>query len=262
MTGVRSIGRFFRILSRALNAALVLSLAIYGAALYFRHDLPPPDKIIPQLENDPVQRTLSERPFTFSYAGREYQIVPHASYVISGLLVSHNDISSVFDAYHDKDSVDVRDICLIWGENLEGPEYLQVSFWNETWSCHYKIEDEQIASVFRGDQLSNNHLLAGNSEVKAKILSAFPGDQIRISGKLVDYFPVGASEQVRETSLVRDDIGNGACEVVLVDDFEILKSTSPLSAHVVRPLRLLVAVVLLLRLVTWVMFPFLEYKYG
>jgi hypothetical protein len=44
---------------------------------------------------------------------------------------------------------------------------------------------------------------------------------------LVDYSPKSNPRWVRRTSLNRKDTGNGACEVVFVEDFKIIKQGNP-----------------------------------
>lgn len=50
------------------------------------------------------------------------------------------------------------------------------------------------------------------------------GDQIHFSGLLVNYRDVRAPDYWRNTSTVRTDTGDGACEVVFVKDLQILKA--------------------------------------
>jgi hypothetical protein len=69
--------------------------------------------------------------------------------------------------------------------------------------------------------LSNNHLLTDDRATKDALMSAEPGDQIRLKGVLAEYVNAG-NGYARGTSLTRDDTGNGACETVYLDEFEIL----------------------------------------
>jgi hypothetical protein len=70
------------------------------------------------------------------------------------------------------------------------------------------------------NQLSNNHLLSADHATRERIDSIRIGDQIRIKGRLASYGAVGGP--VRGTSTTRDDSGNGACETIFVDEFEII----------------------------------------
>jgi hypothetical protein len=70
------------------------------------------------------------------------------------------------------------------------------------------------------NQLSNNHLISADPFVRDRVAELRIGDQIRVKGSLARYGAVGGG--LRGTSTTRDDTGDGACETILVDDFEIV----------------------------------------
>ena len=187
-------------------------------------NLPAAADIYPQSLAEPKQISISDEPFEFTYRGSSYLIEPIAEYQLSGLVVSHNDIEAFADIYHDENSVDVKDLCVIWGDNLRSDVFHEMKFWSEPWSCWYQAPTREIHRTFSGDNLSNNHLLASNESVRQAIMEASIGDQIQLEGKLVNYAPVSRPEWKRETSTVRNDQGNGACEVIFVDNFKIISS--------------------------------------
>ncbi len=207
-----------------LATCLLLISCFCGALSYYKKDILPERKsILSELSQDPVQEKTSPTNFVFSYQGTDYVIQPVAQYELWGLVVSHNDIYEFTDIYHDRKSVDIKDICVLWGENLEFDDYRKIQFWSEPFTCHFFTKNRQIFARFNQDQISNNHLLSTDPKVRRAIGQAHIGDQIHFRGRLVNYFPAGASEAVRKTSTSRKDTGNGACEVVLVDSFEVLK---------------------------------------
>lgn len=207
----------------ASRIALYLGLALYlwgtYAAQKFDHNL----KIDPLVRRNPLQIDAPVGSFLFPYRGHEYVVQPVADYEIAGLVVTHNDISSIMDAYHTSDSVDFRDICLVWGVNVSSNVFRRATFFSMPWSCHVKFNDQNAADSFVYEQISNNHLLTDNESVRKKILEMRVGDQVYFRGKLINYWPKGQSELARNTSLVRTDTGNGACEVLWVDEARILK---------------------------------------
>jgi hypothetical protein len=74
------------------------------------------------------------------------------------------------------------------------------------------------------------------------------GDQVHFRGYLVDYTgPAGT----RVSSTVRTDTGNGACEVVYVEGFEILDSTNRLWRRAFKGSLL----ALLASLIVWALLP-------
>jgi hypothetical protein len=79
---------------------------------------------------------------------------------------------------------------------------------------------------FTENCLSNNHLLPADEFIAAAVKRARKGDQVRLKGWLVSY-GIKDTPYSRGSSTVRNDRGNGACEVVYVTEFEILREANP-----------------------------------
>jgi hypothetical protein len=210
----------------------------------------------------PAQSPADADPFLFEYHGKKYRVEPKAEYTIRGLVVSHNDISAFADIYHTADSVDFRDICLVYGENLQSDVYLKGKFWSEPWSCHFEFGDSSDFREFNGTALSNNHLLTDDFDLQQTIQKFHRGDQVEIKGWLVDYSPAEASEQLRRTSQTRSDTGNGACEIVFVREARLLMPWMPGWHEAFRVAWKLFWVALIFRVIVALVFPYLEYRYG
>lgn len=211
-------------LARAL--LLVAVLAIY-VGHQRRGSLPNASKMVSEVRSQPTQTSTTREPFTFTYRGNSFDVTPKADYELSGVVVTHNNISGIGDIYHTSDSVDMKDLCVVWGSNVQNDNYRNISYTSAPWTCVIDTPDSAVWDRFFMDELSNNHLLAGDETVQERIRSVRIGDQISLRGMLVNYSPAGHPDIVRKTSLVRDDIGNGACEVVFVEDFKILKRATP-----------------------------------
>lgn len=210
-------------LSRITTLLIIAAAVAAAVSYYFKGVLPLAKDILPQLDREPVQETTHEERFVFSYAEKRYLVEPVAKYSLYGLVVSHNDISAFWDIYHDKTSVDIKDLCVIWGHNTVDNNFRQLKYRSEPWSCLCSTNSIEVFRNFRQDQMSNNHLLAGDESVREQIRNAHVGDQIYFQGLLVNYAPEDKPDLLRKTSTVRTDTGNGACEVVFVTDFRILK---------------------------------------
>ncbi len=137
--------------------------------------------------------------------------------------MSRNNPRSIADSYHDARSVDTRDLCVVWGPNLDVPLH-KVSVKNTSWMCWVRWPR---GVDFAMDALSNNHLITDSASVRAAIEAVRPGDQIRVDGLLVNYAPEDQPDWKRTTSTVRNDDGNGACEVVFVDEITVLRRGTP-----------------------------------
>ncbi len=207
----------------------ILSFVSLFAAFFlflFPDRLPKVSEMKPEVLRDPVQIPTSTEPFSFSYHGNLYFVQPQAEYELSALVISQNNINSFFDSYHDSDSVDTRDLCVMWGGNLKSDIYQKISVKNGAWTCYFQAKTAEDWRNFDPFRLSNNHLITNDPEIRDLISSIRIGDQVRIRGFLVDYSDENGF--LRQTSLSREDTnesarGGGACEVFFVQSLEILQ---------------------------------------
>lgn len=202
-----------------LGWCFLICAILVGVSRFRKTSLPGPDAIDKRLHAQPVQTDTTREPFEFDYHTKKYLITPRAEYEISGLVVAHNDVSSLGDIYHDADAVDIKDLGLIWGDNLSKNPYREVSF---KANC-YVVEWRYPSGVeFDHDQISNNHLLSGDPAVRKAIMNAKVGDQVWLKGMLVDYKDLGSGRE-RKTSLSRTDTWMGACEVMFVEEAKVVQ---------------------------------------
>jgi len=245
-----------------LQVALILAGSIYALAL---NNLARPSSITsfhPSLELEPEQKLIKGRHFEMNYGDRVYRINPLAEYEISGLVVTHNNISSITDAYHTSKSVDLKDLCLVWGDNLSPSLLKNVTFWSEPWTCFFLFHDNDTAAEFSPNQISNNHLIGANQQVRNIIKQVHVGDQVTLRGSLVEYSDIESSEQIRRSSLTREDTGNGACEVVYVEQISILKQGTPIWRRILEASKKVGIIMIILNLISFLIFPFIEYRSG
>jgi hypothetical protein len=216
--GVKKIAR---VLLPAAALAFILSL-------FLRDRLPAKGLILEPLLQEPIQSADGvPEPFEVTRKNVEYTVTPLFSYELWGLIVSSHDASSFIDVSHKawNDFLNTKDICVIWGRNVESGVYRRMRFRNRDFTCYYRYPDEAAAELFSESCLSNNHLLPDGPLVAEAIRTARKGDQVRLKGWLASYGIKGAPYQ-RKSSLVRTDRGNGACEVVYVTEFEILSGAN------------------------------------
>ncbi|MEL6181349.1 MAG: hypothetical protein AAFS10_20495 [Myxococcota bacterium] len=183
-----------------------------------------PSDIHPMVRKEPAQGPTDRKPFEFEYRGNTYEVKPVHSYSLSGLVVSHNDIDSMWDAYHTADSVDTKDLCVIWGGNTMVDTFGRVNFSSGSWTCYASWGPGVDMNM---DELSNNHLITDRPEIRALIAKTRIGDQIHLEGMLVNYRQPGKTGW-RNSSTTRTDTGNTACEVVFVEQMQILERGTPL----------------------------------
>ena len=192
---------------------------------YFYKDfLPAPTFYDSYYLQEPRQELTTTGSFTTKVNGQQYIIEPKYDYELYGVIVSYHDADALRDIWHHdkwKDFINLRDLCLIWGDNVSSGVYLDMDFSNDSWTCWAYWPDRETGKRFNMTQLSNNHLLVDNAEVKQTLMTAERGDHVRLKGMLATYRNP-ANNFERGTSTVRTDTGNGACETIYVNEFEII----------------------------------------
>lgn len=212
-----------------LRLGFLLCLLLWALALLLDDRLPPPAAILPALYQEPLQEAEGvPAPFTVTVKKLTYAVKPLFRYEIAGLVVSQHRSDSLLDIHHRRwqDLLNIKDLCLVWGRNIESGVYRETKFWNRDFTCLCRFADEATLRRFSGRHLSNNHLLAAERALRRRILRARPGDQVLVRGFLAEYGQP-ANGFARGTSIVRDDTGNGACETIYVTDFRVLRRANP-----------------------------------
>jgi hypothetical protein len=215
-------------LKRLAKVILPIAALALVASFFMRNRLPDKSLILEPLLQDPVQTEEGvPEPFEVTRKDVTYTVTPLFSYELWGMIVSYHDAASFIDLSHKQwnDFINTKDICVIWGKNVETGVYKRMTFHNRDFTCFYRYPDQETGELFTEDCLSNNHLLPADSFVGAAVQKARKGDQVRFKGWLVSYGQKGAPYS-RGSSTVRTDRGNGACEVVYVTEFEILREAN------------------------------------
>lgn len=231
---------------RLLQIALCAAVLAWAWAWQQTRTLPARDAILPELLEEPRQGSTNPERFSFEYRQLAYEVDPVASYELYGLVVSHNDIQGIADIYHDADSVDTKDLCVVWGENLRHDGYRQARYES---TPHFCWVEWDAGTTFDLGAMSNSHLVTDNDALRARLEDVHIGDQIRFGGLLVNYRDMRHPEYWRRSSLVRTDQGNGACEVVFFDELDVLVPHAPGAWQARRALPWVVGVLLALMLV-------------
>ena len=209
---------------KTLNAIVFyLCSILLLVSCWQRNDFPVDMPVEKGLQAMPVQKAVKEAPFNVTQEGVRYEVSPLYSYDLKGLVVSYEHHDGNFSVHRLwNDHLNVADICVLWGDNVQGPDLNKFRFWNGEFTCNFTTADQQAWEQFRPDRVSNNHLLAVDSLVRNTIEKVRIGDQVRIRGWLASY----SNDQgfSRGTSISREDKGNGACETIYVQEMSILRS--------------------------------------
>jgi len=243
------------ILEKFVRVLFVGSLVLLLTALWLSEALPDPKDVREELLADPVQRVRNAPAFTTRVGGVEYSVQPRFTYDLYGLVVSRHDAAAWWDYIHKEwnDNLNVVDLCVVWGENIPQGAYRSMSYSHDQWTCWYSTGSSEAMAAFDASALSNNHMITDDPRIVTALRSARVGDQIHVEGYLADYaiYKRGASPFQRVSSTVRNDTGNGACEVVYVEAFQILKA----GGGAWRRLRWVAGGLLLVSILAWFLLP-------
>lgn len=211
----------------------IISLLVMAITYFTKESLPDPGYYGDAIIQEPIQNKISKKPFEIEVNKERYHITPKYDYRLEGVVVSAHNADAFLDMRHHeewRDFLNIKDLCVIWGDNVKNGIYKKMKFDSGDWTCWYSWPNAAVKQHFRSDQLSNNHLLAEKEVIKQSILEAAPGDHIRIEGMLVDYANPTNSFK-RGTSISRTDRGQGACETIYVENFEILRKANALERN-------------------------------
>ncbi len=220
-------------LSTLLERVAAISLLVMAVTYFTKESLPDPAYYGDAVIQKPIQNKISKKPFEIEVNRELYHITPKYDYRLEGVVVSVHNADAFLDMRHHeewRDFLNIKDLCVIWGENVKNGIYKEMEFDSGDWTCWYSWPNAAVGQNFRNDQLSNNHLLAEKEAIKQSILEAAPGDHIRIEGMLVDYANPANSFR-RGTSVSRTDTGQGACETIYVEKFEIIQKANALERN-------------------------------
>lgn len=204
------------------NLIIVASALLLALSFWNRNALPGNIDYHPAIAQEPVQTTTRKQPFDVSLNGIDYRVEPEFDYDITGMVVSFRHHDQEYSRMHRlaQDHLNMLDVCVVWGDNTRA-ELNKIDFWNGLFTCNVKTRSESAWQSFDMNQLSNNHLLSIDEDVRTRVRDIRVGDQIRVQGVLASYrSPAGT----RGTSTTRTDTGDGACETLFIEQFDIVRA--------------------------------------
>lgn len=214
---------------RLFKWIFLISFSLMLIFAYYKDNLPDPQTYDFISLDPPIQSETSREPFTITTNKQRYEITPKFEYELTGVVVTYSNADGFTNIWHHdvwKDFINVRDLCVIWGPNVSSGVYKKVNFSSDSWTCWYAWKDSSTTDNFKFTAVSNNHLLTDNNQIKATLLSAEIGDIIHFKGVLASYKNEDSGAE-RSTSIKRTDTGNGACETVYIDEFNVIKKANP-----------------------------------
>jgi hypothetical protein len=214
---------------KLLRIILVVSFVIFAASYIKKDGFPDNTEILDDLYTPPVQTKVYMDAFDIEVEDVVYTIQPLYSYELYGMVVSQHYCGVWWDMYHHdlwKDFINIKDLCVVWGENIETEVYKDMEFSSNSWTCNYRWPNSEVRKRFCKTCLSNNHILSESKTINRLLMDTEVGDQIYLKGYLAQYSHSNNSFN-RGTSITRTDTGNEACETIYIEDYEILKKANP-----------------------------------
>ena len=204
---------------------ITVSFVVLLVSFWNRNNLPGNIDYVAEIAKEPSQTATRKQPFDVRYEGVQYHVAPEFAYDIVGMIVSyrhHDDNSRMHRLANDH--LNMMDVCVVWGDNTAGAQLQKLDFWNGIFTCNVKTRDQAAWESFDMNQLSNNHLISDDDYIREQVRDIQIGDQIRVRGYLASY--ASPNGGMRGTSTTRTDTGDGACETIYVERFEIMQAAT------------------------------------
>lgn len=209
-----------RVAQYVFGYAAILCAALFVLSLFKVNSLPHYAALDQSLRSEPAQEAITMPPFSVEKNGYAYRVVPLYDFSFSGLVVTYHHSSSWIDSSHRewKDVLNIADISVIWGANVSSDDYRRVRFshgdWTGYFACPYGV-------TFDPRCFANIHIVTADPALEERVLRLRPGDQVHMQGYLVNYTH-DTDTFYRNTSITRDDTGNGACEILYVKNMAVI----------------------------------------
>jgi hypothetical protein len=207
------------------HLVIIISFVCLLVSFWNRNELPESIDYVAAISHEPAQTKTSMRPFDVSYEDVSYHVAPEFDYDIVGMVVSyrHHDNNSRMHRLAN-DHLNMMDLCVVWGDNATAAKLDKIDFWNGIFTCNFQTRDQAAWDSFDIFKISNNHLISDDDYIRDQVRDINIGDQIRVRGYLASYG--SPNVQPRGTSTTRMDTGDGACETVYVERFEIVRAAT------------------------------------
>ena len=154
--------------------------------------------------------------------GRDsFHLSPVRSYSITGRLIAKK-------YYRGNDPFDVIapfDLGMVWGKLME-PQYhqhMRYSQSNRWLNYHWRSMSGGVTDSYICSHVSNNHIVPADRSVFSTCANLRVGQQVKITGKLVDIRSDGIFYR---TSRTTNDNGEGACEIIYATQLQTQTSNA------------------------------------
>ncbi len=161
--------------------------------------------------NDPLQKSTN----TDSFYYNDIEVKPQASFTIEAKVLSKENYS--FDA---GSKVAPIDLALGWGRMSDESILSDINISQRNRFFFWHVDQFPIPRKEIERHSANMHIIPSNDAIARQLDKIKAGQLVRFSGYLVNL--KRADGWYWKSSLSRNDTGGGACELVWVEEFEII----------------------------------------
>ena len=209
---------------------LIISLLLYITIDLTRQRLPAETEVLGIIrDQSPVQTPVNLSSFDITESGFRYNVTPLFQYEVYGVVVSTYDSKSIFNFIIGRDSGNSKDLCLVWGKNIIHSIYAGLKYIQDDKNCVSNSAEltQNNNEVFDSGAFSDNRLIPNDTLTRSVISSMGAGDQVHLSGYLVDYSlydtTSGKLLDNRKTSTANFEFNNISMKNIVVTKAEILR---------------------------------------
>ena len=163
---------------------------------------------------EPVQEPTDRPAFAVDTRKGEMTLEPRAAFDISARVASDERYRADDGAF----LVPV-DLVMTWGELPAEPYRSKVSYGQMARFYAWHTSSPDLDLHYVSAHSANMHMIPANDNVRRALLAVDGGDLVRVHGLLVN--AKRADGFYWNSSLTREDTGQGACELVWVEEIQI-----------------------------------------
>jgi len=166
--------------------------------------------------DEPNQVNINNAPM---FMHNDYFITPLADFEVNARVLSRRTYS-----WGRESDLSPVDFALGWGRMSDEAVYSQINIRQSNRFYYWQVQQFPIPRREIETNSANMHMIPANQSVERSMKNVRNGDLITFKGKLVKAEAPDGWSWV--SSLTRTDTGRGACELVFVEEFEIIEPDS------------------------------------
>lgn len=192
--------------------ALLLLMLGWGALSTWRHrDVKPPPGVL--APDAPLQEDLDTA--VPALRRDDVTLTPRARFTVTARVLARDDYSLGADA-----KLIPEDLALGWGRMSDSAVLASIEITQSGRFYYWHVKSFPIPRREIETSSANMHMIPADAGVKRELEQIRPGQIIHFKGFLVDASRKNGWSW--KTSMTRDDVGAGACELVYVDSINIV----------------------------------------